>query len=354
MKKIGILYDKGSKKVFLLPEHVKLLIDKGITVNVLSGAGEVLGIRDTTYVQAGATICKKWKDVIANSDVLLKTNAFSKSELKHMEKKIAITMASYLNNVDMLYNMLKHKVTGLEWIGLADRNGYVLFPKIEAVKSAFVFKQLNQALSTGLSKKEKDYVIYPKNPKILILNATFGGVALAKTTAHEGFEVTIADNDEKYLKELKATAGLKSIKCVDANYETLLKQFKEKCIFVNTTISPTELTKSRITEQMIQLLMKGGMAVDMSCEFGYGFQFIKHYTKDEAKWIELDKRYYLAPTDITDLCAKQVSAIISRESVDYLIDVAQKGVDNTNIWKITNCQNGKVVNAAINDKLKLY
>ncbi|MCQ3908208.1 MAG: hypothetical protein MJ200_01250 [Mycoplasmoidaceae bacterium] len=57
MKRIGILYDKDSKKVFLLPKDVKQLTQQGIAVSVPVGLARHLGINDNEYVQAGATIC---------------------------------------------------------------------------------------------------------------------------------------------------------------------------------------------------------------------------------------------------------------------------------------------------------
>ena len=105
MKRIGILYDKDSKKVFLLPKEVKALVSKGITVNIASGLGGSVGVVDNIYATAGAKVYNSWQEVINASDVLLKTNAFSKTEIKAIKNKTAITMANFLVNVDMLlYN----------------------------------------------------------------------------------------------------------------------------------------------------------------------------------------------------------------------------------------------------------
>lgn len=353
MKRIGILYDKDSKKVFLLPKEVKTLTSKGIIVNVASGAGNCRSISDADYTAAGANVCQQWQDVIANSDILLKINAFSKSELKLMKNKIAITMANYLTNVEMLYYMLENKVTGLEWAALADRSNYVLFGQLEEAKTQIIISYLSQALSKGLAKSKKNVVVYPKNPNILILNATFAGVALAQKACELGWKVTIADNDSKYLSSLKKTKALGSIKCVDAGYETLNEEFKLNNIFVNTTIDPTDITKTRITKEMAMSMPKGSLLIDASCENGYAFQFVKKFADKQPKWNTIDKSFYLAHENLTDL-VENASEIISSKSVDYLIKVAENGTDNSAIWKITNCQDGKVINASINAKLRLY
>lgn len=352
MKRIGILYDKESKKIFLLPEQVKALTAKGINVNIPTGLGNVLGIADSQYAAAGAKVFSQWKEVINASDIILKTNSFCKNELKQMANKIAITMSNYLANVDMLYYMLDNKVTGLDWSNLSNRSGYVFFPEIEEAKAPLILSYVKDALAKGLAKRQKDKVTYPANPKMLILNATFAGIALAKLAIAAGFEVTIADSDSKYLTELKSS--IKKLNTIDSGYETIVKEIKKANIFVSTAISPSETTRTRITKQMGQSMPKGSMMVDASCENGYAFQFIKRYATKDMEWVKLDNFYYLAPRDMTDSINKQVSEIISKKSVDYLMAVAEKAIDDPTIWKVAVCQYGKVLSANINSKLRLY
>lgn len=353
MKKIGILYDKESNKTFLLPNEVKALTEKGITVNVLVGLGIPAGVSEKEYLAAGAKIYNKWQTIIQASDIILKVNAFNKAELALMTKKIGITTANFLNNVDMLLYMLQNKVTGLEWLALANRSGYVFFPQLEELKASYLMKLIKDTLSRGLAKKAKDRVVYPKHPKLLILNATFAGVALAKLALAEGYSVTIADNDTKYLTELK-NSSLENIDYVDSNFDTLLEQIRDTNVFVNTAINPTDLTKLRITKDMVESMPKGSLAIDAACEYGYAFHFIKKYADETIKWNKLGNSFYLAHEDLTGCFAKQASEIISKKSLGFLMDVVEQGTNNSTIWKITNCEDGKVVNSMINAKLKLY
>ena len=352
MKRIGILYDKDSKKAFLLPDQVRELTSKGINVNITEGLGKGLGIPDTSYLSAGARIYKQYTSVIEASDIILKASAFVSGELAHMKDKIAITTANFLANVDMLYFMLINKVTGCEWMALTDKGKYVIFPEIEEAKAQLTMTTITQAMANGFKHKYK----YPQNPKMLILNATYGAIALAKLALNAGYDVTIADNDTKYLETVKQSLSKisKTIHICDANYETLLAQVKDKNIYVATTINPTDLTKLRITQESPALMVPGSMLIDMSCQNGYAFHFIKKFAKKELEWIEIDKRFYLAPADMSELIYKTASEIISKNSVQYLIDIAKQGTVSSCLKNIINCQEGKVISALINKKLNLY
>lgn len=352
MKQIGILYDSESKKIFLLPEQVKTLTSKGIGVNVLSGIGKALNISDASYMSAGAKIFEQYSSLISASDIILKTNAFGTKELEKMEKKIAITMVNFLTNVDMLFAMLQNNVTGLEWCSLATRSGYVFFPELEELKAPIIMKTIQDAISSGLGKPKDRLVLHGK-PNLLILNATFAGVALAKLALDENYNVTIADNDIKYCRELKSS-GLTKLNIVDANYDTLEQQIRENHVFVNTCINPTDRTKTRITKQMAQIMPKGSMLIDAACENGYGFHFIKKLADKTIKWNKVEKSFYLAVANITDLVSLDASQIISRNSVDHLIDIVQNGTNSPSIYKIVCCEKGEVVNSNINKKLNLY
>ena len=352
MKRIGILYDKGSKKVFLLPEQVKQLTSKGVNVNITEGLGKGLGIPDTAYLSAGARIYKQYSSVIEASDLIVKANAFAEKELEHMQGKLAITTACFLSNVDMLYFMLKNKVTGCEWMALSNQGKYVIFPEIEEAKAQLTMVAIKQAMT----KTFKGKFTYPEHPKMFILNASFAAIALAKLALKEGYDVTIADNDAKYLESLRKSlihfGG--TLNVCNAKYETILQQVKDKNIFVSTTINPSELTKLRVTTETAALMTNGSLLIDTSCQNGYAFHFIKKFAKKGLEWVEINKRYYLAPADMTELFGQTASEIISKNSVPYLLDIVNNGTEHSWLNKIINCQDGKVVSAAINKKLHLY
>lgn len=356
MKRIGIIHDNKCKKVFLLPEQVKVLTSSGIAVNVVSGLGNELGINDASYLSAGATIFKQTGSVINSSDILLKVNAFTDGELSLMKDKVAITMANYLANVDMIFSMLKNNVVGVDWGSLLSNNDYLFFPKLEALKANFIWTTIKSVVAKGVGPKTKYKMKVSQTPKMFILNATHAGIALAKQALAEGYDVKIADNDSQYLQQLQES--IKNTKShltfCDSRYDTLVEATTGFNIFVATTINPFDLAKLRVTEEMAVRMNTGSILIDEGCEYGYSFNFMKKFAPKEIKWMPVGKSYYLAPADFSEFVALDASKIISQLSIDKLIDIAKNGRQSDYVLRNINCENGKVINSLINVKLNLY
>jgi NAD(P) transhydrogenase subunit alpha len=65
----------GERRVALVPESCKKLIQAGYEIAIESGAGEAAGFADRLYADAGATIVADPASLLASGDIVLKVNA---------------------------------------------------------------------------------------------------------------------------------------------------------------------------------------------------------------------------------------------------------------------------------------
>jgi NAD(P) transhydrogenase subunit alpha len=65
----------GERRVALVPESCKKLIQAGYTIAIQSGAGEAAGFPDATYREVGVAIDPDGRAVLGEADVVLKVNA---------------------------------------------------------------------------------------------------------------------------------------------------------------------------------------------------------------------------------------------------------------------------------------
>lgn len=360
MKKIGLISDKKSKKVFFLPKAIEKLTASGIIVNIPKNYGKNIGIEDNIYFRAGAKVWKDNKTVIKSSDIICKTNAFNKKDLGLMRNKIAITMANYLANVDMLYEMMKDNIQAYAWGSLNQNGSYVFFPQLEKIKGRHAALTIEWALANkglGISSANAEGI---DKPRILILNATWAAYEAICALLANNMDVTLLDNDIKYCNDLINSDEIRKLCAIyktkvdvsTSDFETMMKLFATHNGFIYTSTDPFNKTKPRITTEMAKAMPKGSVLVDAACENGYGFQFQKNFTENKIDFVKLENVVYSCVSDITDLYPMASSQIISNNSIEPIKDLACDKTDALN--DILVCKDGKCQNQEIKKQLNLY
>jgi NAD(P) transhydrogenase subunit alpha len=90
---------EGEKRVALVPEVAKQLIDRGFKVTVESGAGKQAGFPDSQFTEAGATVVPTAKQAIEVSDVVLRVTGPTDKEVQpdFAEMKSGQVLISFIN-----------------------------------------------------------------------------------------------------------------------------------------------------------------------------------------------------------------------------------------------------------------
>ena len=102
----------GERRVALVPESAKKLIQAGYEVAVEVGAGDTAGFPDAGYKEAGAAVESNRATLIGTADLLLKVTAPSADEIAAM-KPGAIYLGSLmpLRHLDAVRALASRKVT---------------------------------------------------------------------------------------------------------------------------------------------------------------------------------------------------------------------------------------------------
>jgi len=110
--KIGILKEvPGDNRVALLPENIVKLLQMQVGLLVEHGAGEGAFQSDGKYEKAGAAV-KPGDEVIAQSDLLIRINAFTREELARMgQGKVLLSMINPLFNRDIVEDAVSKGLT---------------------------------------------------------------------------------------------------------------------------------------------------------------------------------------------------------------------------------------------------
>ena len=102
----------GERRVALVPESIKKLIQAGYEVTVEAGAGDAAGFSDAAFTEAGAALESDRRAMVASADLLLKVTAPSADEIAAM-KPGAVYLGSLmpLRHLDAVRALAAKKVT---------------------------------------------------------------------------------------------------------------------------------------------------------------------------------------------------------------------------------------------------
>ena len=100
-----------EKRVSITPETVKNIVALGLSVNLEKDYATHLGVEDKKYEENGAKIYSDSKEVIDNSNLILKVNCPTDEETKALkEKTILVGIFNPSKNQDKLKKILKKNI----------------------------------------------------------------------------------------------------------------------------------------------------------------------------------------------------------------------------------------------------
>lgn len=341
VKSIGLIRSKNDKKVFFLPNEVKKLTISGYQVFCHTTYGKYIDIADQEYATAGASIVNSVQEVINNSEIILLTGNIKGLNKKTFANKIVISLANMLNNLEMVECFVHQKALSLQWLLTNDKKQFTLFNSLEKLKNNYVF---------DLIKSNKLPI---KN--IALIHDTPACQDLAKELLKQNYNIKLfVLKDSLELDNLKkqfATNQSSQLSICCISPETFNDDLQTVDCIINMRQNPERISWKIFTNELIKMLKKKMLLIDLSSENGLCATFMHHYTKPHQL-----KRYhnilFSAVYDLTNCFAVATSKCISSHSIDVFLEMLQKDSFKNSNLSITN--NGQIVHPWFVAKLHIF
>lgn len=204
---VGVLREGGSEnRVALLPENIKTLVNKKVTVLIESDAGTSSCASNEEYVDAGAAIQTK-EYILKESDLLLKINAPAEEDIP--AGKVMVAILNPLSNTDIVQKLAKAGVTSfsLDMVPRSSRAQAVDILSSMATISGY------KAVLVAASKLPNFFPMFMsasgtiKPSKILILGAGVAGLQALATAKKLGAVVEVFDVRPAVKEEVMSLGG---------------------------------------------------------------------------------------------------------------------------------------------------
>ncbi len=326
---IGI--PKGIKnnenRVGMTPSGVKELVEHGHTVYVQHTAGEGSGFSDEDYLKAGAKILPTIEDTYAAAEMIVKVKEPIEPEYKLVRKgQLLFTYFHFACDRALTIAMMESGATCIAYETVTGRQGGLplLIPMSEVAG--------RMSMQEGARFLEKPQggrgvllagVPGVKPAKVLVLGGGVVGRNAALMAAGLGADVTITDISLPTLRHL-ADVLPKNVKTLFSSRHNIEQELADTDLVIGSVLIPGAKAPKLVTADMLPLMRKGSVVVDVAIDQGGCFE-TSHATTHSDPVYEVDGIIHYAVANIPGAVPYTSTLALTNATLPYALRLADKG-----------------------------
>lgn len=320
-----------ENRVAVTPGGVNELFKSGHIVLVETQAGFASGFSNEDYIQAGATIRETAAEVWAQADMIVKVKEPIEQEYPLARKgQIIFTYFHFASNEKLTRAMMASGAVCIayETVELADGSLPLLIPMSEVAG--------RMAIQQGARYLEKPVMgrgvllggvpgVPPGN--VMILGAGIVGVQAAKMAAGLGAHVTILDINPQRLRHINDILPPHVITMFSSEYN-IRQLLPLQDLVVGAVLIPGAKAPHLITRDMLSLMRKGSVVVDVAVDQGGCIETCRPTTHDEPVFIEEGVVHYCV-ANMPGAVPYTSTIALTNCSLRYVLKFANHGWEQT-------------------------
>ncbi|NDW12396.1 alanine dehydrogenase [Bacteroides sp. 214] len=360
--KIGIPKEikNNENRVGMTPGGVGEFVKRGHVVYVQHTAGENSGFPDAEYESVGATILPTIEAVYAEADMIIKVKEPIEPEYKLIKKdQLLFTYFHFASEEKLTHAMIESNSVCLayETVEMPNRSLPLLVPMSE-VAGRMSIQEGARFLEKPQGGKGKLLGGVPgvKPAKVLVLGGGIVGYNAALMAAGMGADVTVTDISIPRLRYLSEVMPA-NVKTLYSSAHNIEKELPTTDLIIGSVLIPGAKAPHLITRDMLKLIRKGSVLVDVAIDQGGCFETSRPTTHAEPTYVVDDIVHYCV-ANIPGAVPFTSTHALTNATLPYALKLADMG------WKAAckadpvlalglNVVNGKVVYEAVADTFGL-
>ena len=296
-----------ESRVGATPKTVKRLIKQGFEVLIEKGAGRAANFSDKAYTEAGATIADTAEELYKQSDLILKVQAVTPSEIKLMHKdQVCLSYLQPAQNPELLQQLADQGVNAIAMdaiprisraqkmdvlSSMANIAGYR-----SVIEGANHFGRFLNGQITAAGKVDP--------AKVLVIGAGVAGLAAIGTAKSLGAIVRAFDTRMEVEEQIQSMGAqflsvnveedgstasgyskVMSKEFIEAEMALFKEQAKEVDIIITTAQIPGRKAPELILDYHVEAMKPGSVIVDLAASTGGNCTMTKDgetYTTDNG------------------------------------------------------------------------
>src|SRR5574344_213482 len=290
----------NENRVGMTPAGVSELVKRGHNVFIQQGAGVNSGFPDSEYTLVGAQTLPTIEDVYAKAEMIVKVKEPIEPEYSLIRKdQLLFTYFHFASDRPLFEAMMESGrmavQEGARFLEHPQGGKGILLGGVPGVKPA----------------------------KVLVLGAGHVGLASALVAAGMGADVTITDISLPRLRNL-ATVLPKNVHTLYSTELSIRKELPTTDMVIGSVLVPGDKTPHLITKDMLKLMQKGSVLVDVAIDQGGCFE-TSHPTTHTDPVYTVDGIVHYAVANIPGAVAYTSTVALTNATMPYAIALADKG-----------------------------
>jgi len=344
----------NENRVGLVPAGVAALSKAGHEVLVEKSAGAGSGIDDHEYEAAGGKILATADAVFARAEMIVKVKEPIEPEYARMRPGQILYTYLHLAPAGKLTDvLLERQVTGIAYETITGRNGTLplLTPMSEVAGrmsvhvGAYYLQKSNGGRGVLLSG-------VPGVPPadVVIIGGGVVGTNAARIASGMGADVTILETSPDRMRELD-DIFLGRVKTVASNPHTLEEGCRRADLLIGAVLIPGAEAPKLVTRELIGVMKKGAVAVDVAVDQGGCFA-TTHATTHSDPVYTVDGVIHYCVANMPGAVARTSTFALTNSTLRYALELAQKGFpravsENDHLARGVNTFGGKITYEAV-------
>ena len=316
-----------ENRIGLTPESVKTLVSEGHEVLVENNGGYEAGFENDQYTNAGAKIVDKASDIFNDAEIIVKVKEPQKVEVDMIkENQIIYTYLHLAAAKELTEGLIKSKSINIAYETVTDDNGRL---PLLAPMSAVAGRMSVQAGAHCLEKNQKGRGLLLGGAPgvtagtVVILGGGVVGENAAVIATGMQAKVHIVDKSEARLKQLVQMFGDKIIP-EQSDKIDLNKLVGEADLLVGGVLIPGAEAPKLITKDMLKLMKRGSVIVDVAIDQGGCVETSKPTTHGDPTYIVDDVVHYCV-ANMPGGVPRTSTLALNKATLPFLIKLANKG-----------------------------
>tara|TARA_Y100000310_G_scaffold315988_1_gene367208 strand:+ start:1515 stop:2633 length:1119 start_codon:yes stop_codon:yes gene_type:complete len=345
-----------ESRIGLTPNSVKILTSNGHELLVENNGGFEAGFYNNQYTKAGAKIVDKAEDIFNDADIIVKVKEPLSNEIKMIrENQIVFTYLHLAAAKELTEGLVKSKSVCIAYETVTDNNGRL---PLLAPMSAVAGRMSIQAGAHSLEKNQKGRGLLlggapgVEPATVLILGGGVVGENAALIATGMKAKVYVVDKSIQRLEQLKEIFGDKII-TQQSDKTDLKKLISESDLLIGGVLIPGAEAPKLITKDMLKLMKRGAVIVDVAIDQGGCVETSKPTTHANPTYIVNDIVHYCV-ANMPGGVPRTSTLALNKATLPYLVKLADKDYkkalkEDKNFLAGLNIYKGQVTYKAVAD-----